>query len=182
MGKLSIMGLVVALLTAGVVATATSQGQDDRKDKGKKGPPPKGKGFEIGKVLPPHVMEELELTEEQDKQIRELEKEVRKKLEKILDKKQIDKIKRMGPPRPRDGDGDEPPPREKGKDKGKGKDQGRPKKDDRPKTDDRAASEKEGGVSWFANWQDALKEAIRTNRPILLVSAAPHCAGVSGTW
>jgi hypothetical protein len=183
MGKLCILGLAAAL-TAGIVATATSQGQDDKKDK--KGPPPKG--FELGKVLPPHVMEELDLTEEQHKQLRELEKETRKKLEKILTEKQLEKVKQLGkrPPRDKGKDGDEPPPPpDKGKDKGppKGKDKGKGPPKDREKDDQVAARQDKGqGIAWFATWQDGLKEAKRTGKPILLVSAAPHCAGVSGTW
>ena len=39
-----------------------------------------------------------------------------------------------------------------------------------------------GGIQWFATWESGLREAGRTGRPILLVSAAPHCAGVSGIW
>jgi hypothetical protein len=46
----------------------------------------------------------------------------------------------------------------------------------------RAAPPDNGGIQWFATWDSALAEAKRTVRPILLVSAAPHCAGVSGIW
>jgi len=46
----------------------------------------------------------------------------------------------------------------------------------------RAAPPDDGGVQWFATWDSAWAEAARTRRPILLVSAAPHCAGVSGIW
>ncbi|MBL8796018.1 MAG: hypothetical protein JNM56_19105 [Planctomycetia bacterium] len=38
------------------------------------------------------------------------------------------------------------------------------------------------GVQWFATWNNAQEEARRTGRPILLVAATPHCAGVSGMW
>jgi hypothetical protein len=38
------------------------------------------------------------------------------------------------------------------------------------------------GIQWFATWESGLDEANRTGKPILLVSAAPHCAGVSGIW
>src|SRR5262245_23310204 len=38
----------------------------------------------------------------------------------------------------------------------------------------------QGGIQWFATWESGLREAQRSGRPILLVSAAPHCAGVSG--
>jgi hypothetical protein len=175
MGKLSILGLA-AVLATGIIATTTSQGQDEKKGP-PKGPPPKG--FEPGKVLPPHLMEELDLSEEQHKQIRELEKETRKKLEKILTAKQLEKVKELGkrPPRDRGKDGEPPPPPDKGK--------GPPKdKKGKDKGDEQAAAkqDKTAGIAWFATWQDGLKEAKRTGKPIFLVSAAPHCAGVSGTW
>ena len=38
------------------------------------------------------------------------------------------------------------------------------------------------GIPWFATWESGLREAQRTGKPILLVAAAPHCAGVSGIW
>jgi len=37
-------------------------------------------------------------------------------------------------------------------------------------------------IAWYSVWEDARAEASRTGRPILLVSAAPHCSGVSGMW
>ena len=37
-------------------------------------------------------------------------------------------------------------------------------------------------IQWFATLKAGLAEAQRTGKPILLVSAAPHCAGVSGIW
>jgi ABC-type sugar transport system substrate-binding protein len=40
----------------------------------------------------------------------------------------------------------------------------------------------EVGIQWFTSWEAAKAEAAKTGRPILLVSAAPHCAGVSGLW
>jgi hypothetical protein len=38
------------------------------------------------------------------------------------------------------------------------------------------------GVQWFATLDGGLREAQRSGRPILLVSAMPSCAGVPGTW
>src|SRR5688572_24526865 len=38
------------------------------------------------------------------------------------------------------------------------------------------------GIQWFTSWQSGQREAERLNVPILLVSGAPHCAGVSGIW
>lgn len=44
------------------------------------------------------------------------------------------------------------------------------------------ASQPKASIQWFAAWESGLSEAQRLNRPILLVAAAPHCAGVSGVW
>ena len=38
------------------------------------------------------------------------------------------------------------------------------------------------GIAWFGTWDGALEEAKRTGRPILLMSAAPHCRSVPGVW
>jgi Spy/CpxP family protein refolding chaperone len=163
-------------LLACMVAVAASQRPDDRggKGPGKKGPPPRG--FELGKLLPPHIMEELELTPEQHRQLRELEKETRKKLQKILTPEQQKQIERLGRRRPGPGPDDGPPPREKGN-------RPPPKDDeDAPKRQAARQQKARAGIAWFASWSDGLKEAQRTGKPILLVSAAPHCAGVSGIW
>jgi hypothetical protein len=45
-----------------------------------------------------------------------------------------------------------------------------------------SAAPPSAGIQWFATWESGLREAQRTGRPILLVAAAPHCAGVSGIW
>ena len=37
-------------------------------------------------------------------------------------------------------------------------------------------------VIWYGTLQGGLAEAKRSNRPILLLSAAPHCQSVSGVW
>lgn len=37
-------------------------------------------------------------------------------------------------------------------------------------------------IQWFGTWEAARAEAARTNRPILLTSAAPACQTVSGIW
>jgi Spy/CpxP family protein refolding chaperone len=215
MKKCLTTGLGAVALVTCMVAVAASQRPDDgdRKGPGKKGPPPKG--FVLGKLLPPHITEELELTPEQEKQLRALEQETRKKLEKILtpeQRKLIEKLGRRrpgpgpgpdddGPPPskgkgkgkrpPKDGDDEDRPPKGKGKRPPKDDDEDRPPKGKRPppKDDEESARPQaarqqkiEGGIAWFAGWQDALKEAQRTGKPIFLISAAPHCAGVSGIW
>ena len=37
-------------------------------------------------------------------------------------------------------------------------------------------------VAWFGTLEAGLAEAKRTQRPILLVAAAPHCQNVPGIW
>jgi hypothetical protein len=37
-------------------------------------------------------------------------------------------------------------------------------------------------IAWYGQLKDGLAEAKRSNRPILLVSAAPQCQNVSGMW
>lgn len=39
-----------------------------------------------------------------------------------------------------------------------------------------------GGIAWYATLERGLAEAKRSGRPILFLSAAPHCAGISGIW
>ncbi|MCH2583739.1 MAG: hypothetical protein MK138_03115 [Planctomycetes bacterium] len=45
-----------------------------------------------------------------------------------------------------------------------------------------ASSGRQGGIAWFGTLKSALVEAARTGRPILLISAAPHCHNISGLW
>jgi hypothetical protein len=140
-------------------------------------PPP-----ELGKILPPHVMETLKLTADQKKKIAELEKEVKTKLDKILttdQKKQLEEMRRRLPPR---GDRHGPPregePRGERRPEG-GRERKRPEKEPE---DNAKLTTPQGGIQWFATWESGLGEARRTGKPILLVSGAPHCAGVSGIW
>jgi hypothetical protein len=44
------------------------------------------------------------------------------------------------------------------------------------------AKSETGGIHWFSTLKPALAFAKRTDRPILFMSAAPHCGGVSGVW
>ena len=37
-------------------------------------------------------------------------------------------------------------------------------------------------IPWFATLESARVEAKRTDRAILLLSAAPQCRGISGVW
>ena len=37
-------------------------------------------------------------------------------------------------------------------------------------------------IAWYGTLKSGLAAAKAANRPILLVSAAPHCLGVPGIW
>ena len=157
-------------------------GKDFKKGPGgdKKGPP---MGFELGKVLPPHIADTLELSEDQLKQIADLEKEVKAKLTKILTAGQVKKAessKGLGKMDGKEGKGKDG----KGKDgSDKGKDGSAPdKKSSQPRPNMDSKLQKPAQIQWYASMDGGLKEAQRTGLPILLLSAAPHCAGVSGTW
>ncbi|MEK7468012.1 MAG: hypothetical protein AAB074_11405 [Planctomycetota bacterium] len=38
------------------------------------------------------------------------------------------------------------------------------------------------GIAWYGTWERGLRVAKSTGRPILLISAAPQCHGISGLW
>jgi hypothetical protein len=40
----------------------------------------------------------------------------------------------------------------------------------------------QGAIAWYGTWERGLRVAKATNRPILLIAAAPQCHGVSGLW
>jgi hypothetical protein len=173
---------VAALALAAVmlcIVSANSQPPGDKKGPGKKGPPggPGGPppGFQLGKVLPPHIREDLDLSEEQEKQLEALEKEVKNRLMKILSvkqQKQIEKLRNRRPGPPGDGPGGDRDGDKGDRKKGKG---------DRER-DSASTLAPAKGIQWFSTWESGVQEARRTGKPILLVSAAPHCAGVPGIW
>lgn len=144
-----------------------------------RGGPPR---FELGKVLPPFVMEELQLTREQQKQLADLEKEVKERLTKILSaeqRKQIETMQPRGPGGP--GSRGVPPPG--GPEIPGGPPSGGP--GIRPPGgpgDGSKPAVSSGGIQWYATLEHGLAEAKRTGKPILFLSAAPHCGGVSGIW
>lgn len=39
-----------------------------------------------------------------------------------------------------------------------------------------------GGIQWYTDLEQGLREAWDTGRPILLLSAAPNCSEVPGQW
>lgn len=192
------------------------KGDDDDDDRP---PPPRGngkgprgkegaKGFQIH-VFPPHLLDELDLTADQEKKLKALEKEFREKVNKILTAGQKKKLENHRPPRfrqppPRGGDDDDdgPPPPPRGK--GKGDKKGPPRKgprggdddDDAPpppprgkgKGDRKAPPPREkdedstASIQWYPTLKSGLEAAKKSGKPVLFVSAAPHCAGVSGIW
>src|SRR5690242_13795491 len=98
-GSLALGALIVC------VASASSQPGRDKGDK-KDGPPPGGPPrFQLGQVIPPFARDELKLTKEQEKQIAELEHEVKAKLDKILTAEQKKTIENARPPRGPGGPG-----------------------------------------------------------------------------
>src|SRR5436305_1378910 len=185
-------GLAVIVLSLCVVAASSRPDEDDppkkkgpRAKRGRPGDddlPPRDKGKFKRKgftfhLLPPHVADELELTKDQQKKFDALEKETREKLFKILtaaQKKTLQTMRaprRPPPPPPPGGDDDEdrPPPPPRGK-----------KPPPKEKEDEQVG--KAGGIQWYSTLKSGLAASKLTGQPILLVSAAPHCAGVSGIW
>jgi len=84
------IALVLAVTTFSAVAQSTNN------------PPPAGDGPGRGPggfhILPPHAQEQLTLTADQQKQLADLETEVKAKVEKILTPAQLEKLKQMRPP------------------------------------------------------------------------------------
>ena len=38
------------------------------------------------------------------------------------------------------------------------------------------------GIAWYGVLTDGIADAKATNRPIMLLAAAPQCAGIPGMW
>lgn len=45
-----------------------------------------------------------------------------------------------------------------------------------------AATTAPARIQWFGTLDEALAEAKRTNRPLLMTAAAPSCRGIAGKW
>jgi hypothetical protein len=92
---------------AAVALTATSQPPPGGQFKDKKGFGEKGPRFELGKVLPPPLRESLNLTNDQEKQLQEIEAELKARLDKLLtdEQKRIAESFRPGPGGPGGGQG-----------------------------------------------------------------------------
>lgn len=120
---------LTATVMFALVVSATAQqprgGEKKGPDDNRKGGPPR---FVLGSVLPHFVRDELELTAEQEKQIADLEKEVREKLTKILTAEQRRKADSARPKGPPNDEGKKGPPDDNGK-------KGPPDGKDRPATE-----------------------------------------------
>ena len=149
---------LLALLAAGAAFAQPPGGGPP----GGPGGPPK---FELGKVLPPHIRQQIELTKDQENELAELEKLVKEKLDKLLTADQKKKIEKAGPPTggPGGPGGGGKPPAEKPK-------------------DEKKPLASAGGIQWFTTLEAGRAEAEKTGRPILLITGTPHCGGVSGIW
>jgi Spy/CpxP family protein refolding chaperone len=105
--KMLIFGLPILTISAGLIIASYGQQADNRRG----GPPPEWNPVHL---FPPDVRESLNLSAEQDKQIEELEKEVRGKVDKILTAQQRRILSQArprgpgGPDGPPDGPGRRP--------------------------------------------------------------------------
>lgn len=179
-----------AVFIGTVVAAAQSPGRERGRDddNGPLGRPPRAGPpgrFEPGRLLPPPIRAELDLTEEQERQLDDLEREVKGRLLRILTDTQQQKLRehRRPPPGGFDGPPDDAGPPDIDAPPAQRSRRSAPKKLSPPAAAAAAKPENApAAIQWYATWDSGLREARRTNRPILLVSAAPHCAGVSGIW
>jgi hypothetical protein len=92
--------LTSLLFTAAIALTVSSQPPPGQ-PKDKKGGGDKEKGpprYELGKLFPPFVREGLKLTKDQEKQLGDLEADVKEKLKKILTDEQMKMIETLRPP------------------------------------------------------------------------------------
>lgn len=158
-----------------------------RRGRGPEGGPPRR--WELGTVLPPHARRSLKLTAEQEVQIKTIEADVKSKLDRILTAEQKKTLAEAGPPSgmrgggpgglggpPDDGPGG-PPSGDTRKGRLGGDKKGPPQTDKDEQTATPTAS-----IQWYATLDRGLAEAKRTGKPILFLSAAPHCGGIPGMW
>jgi len=103
---------IILALALGVSAwSLTAQEQANPPPSGERPPPAArsqggpGRGPGGFHLLPPRAMEQLNLTDDQKKQIAALEAEVKAKIEKILTADQLKQLKEMRPPQRQGGPG-----------------------------------------------------------------------------
>lgn len=118
---LGLTALTTLVIAAGSVKAQEGQGspQDPNRPpaglgRGENPPPPPGRRPEGFPVIPPHLAEELNLTDKQRAEFAALEKEVNEKIKKILTADQMKKLKTLRdqhrPPMGRNGMRPPPPP------------------------------------------------------------------------
>lgn len=111
--SIGVTGILVALVLSGTAQPPGDKGpKKGPPEWGKKGPPPPP--FHMGKLVPPEICDLLDLSEDQERQIFDLEREFKGKLMKILTDDQKKLLKDMRthrppppfpPPPPKDRDG-----------------------------------------------------------------------------
>lgn len=155
--------------SAALVMSVSAQppgGGEKKEKKGKDGKgPPK---FTPGMLFPPGLRDELKLTPEQEKAVAAMEKDLKEKLDKLLTPEQKKVIEEFRPRPPLGGPGGPP--------------EGAPMPKEKKQKDDGPLATADGGIQWFATLTDGLAEAKRTGKPLLFLSAAPHCGGIPGMW
>ena len=111
-GNIMKKSAIILALALGVSAwSLTAQEQGGPPPSGERPPPPEGgprggpaAGGQAGfRLLPPRAQEQLNLTADQQKQVADLEAEVKAKLEKILTPEQLQQLKQMRPPQRQGG-------------------------------------------------------------------------------
>ncbi len=109
---LTVLSSIIAIAAVAVQTAAQEGPPGGPGGNGPGGPPPRngpgGRGGPRGgfHLLPPFVVERMNLTDAQKKQVAELEKETKAKLYKILTPQQQKTLETVRPPRPRQGGGD----------------------------------------------------------------------------
>ncbi len=94
------------LLALAFAATSFLNAEDAGKPNPNGQPPPPGQGGGGGiHLLPRGAKEKLKLTDDQQKQISDLEADVKTKMEKILTPEQLEQLKQMRPQGPGGGQG-----------------------------------------------------------------------------
>ncbi len=113
---LATVALGALALCAAAAAWPPPNDDGGPRKKGAPPPPPPPPRFELGRVLPPHFRDELDLSEQQETQLDELEHEVRDRVLKLLTAEQRTKLhelrkRRPAPPPPGKDDARNPPQR-----------------------------------------------------------------------
>lgn len=103
--KLTLLALALGASTCLVSAQDGPPPSDRQPPLQRQGGPGAPGGFHL---LPPRAQEQLQLTDDQRKQIAALESETKAKLEKILTPEQMDQLKNMRPPMRQGGPGGPP--------------------------------------------------------------------------